>query len=91
MARTTRLLSALLAVFSVCCLLVALQGKAWGYVDPGSGFVALQTFASVAAAGGYFLRRRIRALFAGKEEPAPAEPVRPVTPLELKDESQGRA
>lgn len=62
-----RFASAFLAVFCVICLLIAFQGTAWGYVDPGTGFVALQTFASVLAAGGYFLRRRIRGLF-GKED-----------------------
>ena len=55
-----------LSVLIALCLLMAFQRTAFAYVDPGSGFVALQTFASVAAAGGYFLRRRIRSLFAGQ-------------------------
>ena len=38
------------------------------YVDPGSGFLALQTAASVLAGFGYFLRRRIRKLFSKKDE-----------------------
>jgi len=63
-----RLLSCTLAIFSFVCLLVAMEPRAWGYVDPGTGFLAIQTIASVAAGVGYFLRRRLRALFGGKTE-----------------------
>jgi hypothetical protein len=52
-----------LAAFTFLCLLVASERRAWGYVDPGSGLLALQSFASVMAAGAYFLRRRIMGLF----------------------------
>lgn len=40
------------------------------YVDPGSGLLALQSFASVMAAVGFFLRRRIMGLFTRKKTPA---------------------
>jgi hypothetical protein len=50
------------------CLLVATDRRAWGYVDPGSGLIALQTFASVGAAYAYVIRRRIRTFFSRKEE-----------------------
>jgi hypothetical protein len=63
-----RLLSFSLAVFTCLCLLVASERRAWGYVDPGSGLLALQSIASVMAAASYFLRRRIRALFT-REKP----------------------
>ena len=62
-----RLLSFSLAVFIFACALIATARPAFGYVDPGSGFLAIQTLASVAAAFGYFLRRRIKALFTRKE------------------------
>jgi hypothetical protein len=62
-----RLLSVSLSVF---CLLVATDRRAWGYVDPGSGLIALQTFASVGAAYAYVIRRRIRTFFSRKEETA---------------------
>ena len=55
-----RLISVSLALFTVFCLLVATSRSAWGYVDPGSGLVVLQTFASVMAACGYFFRRKIK-------------------------------
>ena len=48
------------------CLVIATARPAYGYVDPGSGFLAVQTVASVAAAFGYFLRRRIKSLFSSE-------------------------
>jgi hypothetical protein len=56
-----------LALFMAFCLAIATAKPAYGYVDPGSGFLAVQTIASVAAAFGYFLRRRIRSLFSKKD------------------------
>jgi hypothetical protein len=56
------------AAFMAFCLVIATAKPAYGYVDPGSGFLAVQTIASVAAAFGYFLRRRIRSLFSRKED-----------------------
>jgi hypothetical protein len=63
-----RLISSSLTLLITFCLLVATDRRAWGYVDPGSGLIALQTFASVGAAYAYFIRRRIRAFFASKEQ-----------------------
>ncbi len=61
-----RLISISLAIFTSFCLLVATERRAWGYVDPGTGLLALQSITSVMAAFGYLLRRRIKALFTGK-------------------------
>jgi hypothetical protein len=58
-----RLVSVSLAIFICVCLLGASERQAYGYVDPGSGLLALQSVASVAAACGYFFRRRLRILF----------------------------
>ena len=63
-----RFLSISLGILMTLCLLVGSERRAWGYVDPGSGLIALQTLASVAAAYVYVVRRRIRALFARKQE-----------------------
>ncbi|HUD22422.1 MAG TPA: hypothetical protein VMQ60_06225 [Acidobacteriaceae bacterium] len=63
-----RLVSAALSLFITFCLLVATDRRAWGYVDPGSGLIALQTFASVGAAYAYVIRRRIHTFFSRKEE-----------------------
>jgi len=58
-----RFVSVFLAIFSCLCLMVATERRALAYVDPGSGFMALQAIASVMAAAGYFLRTKIKALF----------------------------
>lgn len=62
-----RLLSVSLGIFITLCLIVGSERRAWGYVDPGSGLIALQTAASVAAAYAYFIRRQIKAFFTRKE------------------------
>ena len=71
-----RFVSFTLAVFIGFCVLVATDRRAWGYVDPGTGLLALQSFASMLAAAGYFLRRRIKALFTRKEAVEKKEPER---------------
>ena len=63
-----RLVSISLGVLITLCMIVASERRAWGYVDPGSGLIALQTIASVMAAWAYMLRRRIRSFFARKKE-----------------------
>jgi hypothetical protein len=65
-----RLISSSLTLLITFCLLVATDRRAWGYVDPGSGLIALQTIASVGAAYVYFIRRRIRTFFASKQKAA---------------------
>jgi hypothetical protein len=65
-----RLLLSFATAFTALCLVIATSRPAYGYVDPGTGFLAVQTFASVAAAFGYFLRRRIALFFSGKK-PSP--------------------
>jgi hypothetical protein len=58
-----------LAVFAIVFLLLATERKALGfsgYVDPGSGLLALQCITSVVVATSYYLRRRIRAFFTPK-------------------------
>jgi hypothetical protein len=71
-----RLISLSLAVVITLCMIVASERRAWRYVDPGSGLIALQGIASVAAAYAYYVRRRIRAFFARKKaEPADVLPI----------------
>ncbi|HWB31798.1 MAG TPA: hypothetical protein VG714_01365 [Acidobacteriaceae bacterium] len=73
-----RFLSFSLAVVIAICMFVASERRAWGYVDPGSGLIALQTIASVIAAWAYIVRRRIRAFFTRKKEtPVATLPVAP--------------
>lgn len=71
-----RFISISLTVIITLCMIVGSERRAWGYVDPGSGLIALQTVASVGAAYAYYIRRRIRAFFARKkEDPAVVLPV----------------
>jgi len=57
-----------LSVFSYDILLVlvvlcALAKPAYGYVDPGSGLLALQVISTTFAGVGFLIRKRIRSLF----------------------------
>jgi hypothetical protein len=70
-----RFISLSLAIFTCVCLLVASERRAMAYVDPGSGFLAIQSIASAMAATGYFARRRILALFKKKKADPAIEPV----------------
>lgn len=63
--------------------MVASERRAWGYVDPGSGLIAIQAIASVIAAWAYMVRRRIRAFFTRKKPEPPA-----VLPVSRPDESR---
>jgi hypothetical protein len=64
----TRFIFFPLSTIMFLCLLVGTERRAWGYVDPGSGLIALQTFASVAAAYIYLIRNRIRAFFSRRKQ-----------------------
>jgi hypothetical protein len=70
-----RLVSVSLGIFITLCLLIGTERRAWGYVDPGSGLIALQGIASVVAAYAYIVRRRIRAWFTRKEKKPVGLPV----------------
>ena len=78
-----RLLSISSALFIALCLMVASERRAYAYVDPGTGLIALQTIASVLAAWAYIVRRRIHSFFNRKKDtPAPALPPEPTSPRE---------
>ena len=70
-----RFASLSLTVLMTLCLIVGSERRAWGYVDPGAGLVALQTLACTAAAYAYLVRRRVMAFFARKEEKPARLPV----------------
>ena len=54
---------AALAVVELLVLLAALAKPAYGYVDPGSGLLAVQVGGSMLAGGLFILRSKIRKLF----------------------------
>jgi hypothetical protein len=65
-----RLASFAFACLAFFCLMVATERRALAfYVDPGSGFLALQSAASVLATVGYFFRRRLFGFFRKPEMP----------------------
>ncbi len=70
-----KLASVSLTVFIFLCMIGATERTAYAYVDPGSGLLALQSFAAVAASFGYFMRRKIRTLFRGSDAPKTEVPV----------------
>jgi hypothetical protein len=72
-----RFISVSLSIFLTVFLILGSERRAWGYVDPGSGLIALQTFFSVVAAYAYFIRRRIMMFFSRKKQ---SEAVLPVSP-----------
>ena len=55
-------------------MVVGSERRAWGYVDPGSGLIAIQGIASVAAAYAYMVRKRIAAFFTRKKQEPGALP-----------------
>jgi hypothetical protein len=63
-----RLLSFSLTVCLTLCMIVGTERRAWGYVDPGTGLIALQTFASVIAAYIYLIRRKISTFFQSRKQ-----------------------
>jgi hypothetical protein len=81
-----RFLSYSLALFTFLCVVLATERRAWAYVDPGSGLLALQSAASMMAALGYLFRRRLRSLFAKK---AVAE--KAIPPMAAEKTTTGRA
>ena len=54
--------------------MLATERRAFAYVDPGSGLLALQSIGSMLAAAGFFMRRRIMGLFNKKKPLAGTEP-----------------
>ena len=61
-----RFSSFLLGCTMLVCFLIASERNAFGYIDPGSGLLALQGFASILGTAAFYFRKRIRALFGRK-------------------------
>jgi uncharacterized RDD family membrane protein YckC len=67
-----RLSRFLLTVFCLCSLLLAFQGTAHAYADPGSGLLALQIIGSTLAGIGFYFRQKIGKFFMRGRNPAKA-------------------
>ena len=78
-----------ITVFCLASLLLAFQGTAQAYADPGSGLLALQIIGSTLAGIGFYFRQKIGKLFIRRRVAAggPAiKPGSPDDPSELKQE-----
>jgi hypothetical protein len=61
-------------VFQVLAVLCALAQPAYAYVDPGSGFLAIQMISTTFAGMIFMARKRLRSLFRRNySEPKPEE------------------
>jgi len=60
---------ALLTVFCLCSLLLAFEGTAHAYADPGSGLLALQIIGSTLAGVGFYFRQKVGRLFMRRRHP----------------------
>lgn len=69
-----RAILAVLASVELLVLLAALAKPAYGYVDPGSGLLAVQVGGSMLAGGLFILRSKIRKLFGRSPAESPSEP-----------------
>lgn len=65
----------LLTVFCLASLLLAFQGTAHAYADPGSGLLALQIIGSTLAAVGFYFRQKVGKFFMHRRHPVEATPV----------------
>jgi hypothetical protein len=64
----------LLGALQIAALLVAFERPAQAYIDPGSGFVFLQVAGSMFAGAVYYLRHRLKRMFAFRKAAQLAAP-----------------
>lgn len=68
-----RLLQAISLVLMVVGAILLFQRPAYAYADPGTGLLAIQALGSTLIAAGWYLRRKIHALFR-RGAPAGSDP-----------------
>jgi len=76
-----RFLSLSLSLVTCIGLALATERRAMAYIDPGQGLLFVQSVGAAMAAGAYFMRSRILALFGRKKSvsaPIPVSPARPI-------------
>jgi hypothetical protein len=81
--RFLRIFPLLLILLGVALLL---ERPAYAYADPGTGLLAIQAVGSALVAGGWYLRKKIAALF-HRDTPAKPEPEANPIPKEGEDSS----
>jgi len=74
----TRILRILPLVLMIVGIALVLERPAYAYADPGSGLLAIQAAGSALVATGWYLRRKLYALFhrgAAKQQPQDSSPL----------------
>lgn len=69
-----------LTLFCFGCVLLAFQGTAHAYADPGSGLLALQIIGSTLAGVGFYFRQKIGKLFIRRRVAAGGPAIKPGSP-----------
>lgn len=70
----------LLTMFCLCSLLLAFEGTAQAYADPGSGLLALQIIGSTLAGIGFYFRQKIGKFFIHRRVAAGGTAIKPGSP-----------
>ena len=70
----------LLTVFCLASLLLAFQGTAQAYADPGSGLLALQIIGSALAGIGFYFRQKVGKFFIRRRIAAGGPAIKPGSP-----------
>jgi hypothetical protein len=78
--RIERTALAAFTAVEVAILLIALAKPAYGYVDPGSGLLAIQVGGSMLAGALFIVRTKIRKLFRMKAPAGEPDSEKPVPP-----------
>ncbi|HVC90484.1 MAG TPA: hypothetical protein VND66_07675 [Acidobacteriaceae bacterium] len=79
MIRLTRFL---MTVFCLASVLLAFQGTAHAYADPGSGLLALQVIGSTLAGIGFYFRQKLGKFFIRRRVAAGGPAIKPGSPEE---------
>jgi hypothetical protein len=69
-----------MTIFCLCSLLLAFQGTAHAYADPGSGLLALQIIGSTLAGIGFYFRQKIGKIFIRRRIAAGGPAIKPGSP-----------
>ena len=75
-----RLSRFLLTVFCLACVLLAFQGTAQAYADPGQGLLALQIIGSALAGVGFYFRQKVGKFFIRRRVAAGGPAIKPGSP-----------
>lgn len=73
----------LITVFCLFSLLMAFEGTAHAYADPGSGLLALQIIGSTLAGVGFYCRQKVGRFFMRRQAPVSHPDSNLATPIDI--------